>query len=125
MGKQEVRSSRVPRGFEPFSAAVSTGQLVFVSAQPSSAQGAPPGGSAAEEARRSLDNLRHQLRSVGLSLDTVVSLTVYAVDSRDAAAVDEVAAEYFAPPRPARTVVGVAWLPEGARLQIEAVASRY
>lgn len=125
MGKQEVRSSRVALGFEPFSAAVSTGQLVFVSAQPPTAQGAHAGGSAAEQARRCLDNLRHQLRSVGLSADTVVSLTVYALDPQDAAAVDEVAAEYFTRPRPARTVVGVAWLPEGARLQIEAVASRY
>jgi 2-iminobutanoate/2-iminopropanoate deaminase len=125
MGKHEVRSSRVAHDFSPFSAAVSTGQLVFVAAQLPTAAGALAGGSAVEQARRCLDNLRHQLRSVGLSPDTVVSLTVYAVDVADAAAVDEVAEEYFSPPRPARTVVGVAWLPDGARLQIEAVASRY
>lgn len=125
MGKQEVRSSRVAPAFEPYSAAVSTGQLVFVSAQLPSGLDAPADASSLEQARRCLDNLRHQLRSVGLSLDTVASLTVYAVDERDAAAVDEVAAEYFSLPRPARTVVGVAWLPDGARLQVEAVAQRY
>ena len=125
MGKQEVRSSRVAPGFEPYSAAVSSGQLVFVAAQLPTLIDAGAGGSAVEQARRCLDNLRHQLRSVGLSLDTVASLTVYAVDAADAAAVDDVAAEYFSPPRPARTVVGVAWLPDGARLQVEAVALRY
>ena len=124
MGKQEVRSSQVPPAFDPFSAAVSTGQLVFVSAQlPTGLDAAEA--SAVEQARRCLDNLRHQLRSVGLSIDTVVSITVFAVDPQDAAAVDDVAAEYFRLPRPARTVVGVAWLPDGARLQVEAVAQRY
>jgi 2-iminobutanoate/2-iminopropanoate deaminase len=125
MGKQEVRSSRVAQTFAPFSAAVSAGHLVFVAAQLPSAAGAPMGDTATEQARRCLDNLRHQLRSMGLPLDAVASLTVYALDAADAAAVDEVADEYFSLPRPARTVVGVAWLPEGARLQIEAVALRY
>jgi 2-iminobutanoate/2-iminopropanoate deaminase len=127
VSKQPVRSARVAQRFEPFSAAVSTGQLVFVAGQlPVAPDGAPGGGgSAAEQARRCLDNLRHQLRSIGLSLDTVVKLTVFALDAEAAAAVDDVAAEYFAPPRPARTVAGVAWLPHGARLQIEAVALRY
>lgn len=125
MGKQEVRSSQVAPAFDPFSAAVSTGQLVFVSAQLPTGLDAPGGASAHEQARRCLDNLRHQLRSVGLSMDTVASITVFAIDQQDAAAVDEVAAEYFGLPRPARTVVGVAWLPDGARLQVEAVAQRY
>jgi 2-iminobutanoate/2-iminopropanoate deaminase len=125
MSKQPVSSSRVAQDFEPFSAAVSTGQLVFVSAQLPLVPGAPSGGSAAEQARRCLDNLRHQLRSIGLSLDTVVKLTVHALDVDAAAALDAVATEYFISPRPARTVVGVAWLPHGVRLQVEAVALRY
>jgi 2-iminobutanoate/2-iminopropanoate deaminase len=110
----------------PHSAAVSAGRLVFVSAQlPVDGRGAVVGGSAAEQARRALDALGHQLRSTGLSLDTVAAVTVYLVDPADTAAVDDVFAAFFAEPRPARTLVGVAWLPGGARLQIEAVAVRY
>lgn len=127
MSKRGFSSTRVFQPVGPFSPAVSTGQLVFISAQLPTREGDAPviGGSAAEQARRCLDDLRHQLTSVGLSLDTVAKVTVFALSEADAAAVDEVAAEYFAEPRPARTVVGVAWLPHGARLQVEAVAVRY
>jgi 2-iminobutanoate/2-iminopropanoate deaminase len=110
----------------PYSAAVSAGHLVFVSAQlPVDERGAMAGGSAAEQARRALDALARQLRSTGMSLDTVATVTVYLIDPADSAAVDEAFAAYFSEPRPARTLVGVAWLPEGARLQIEAVAVRF
>jgi len=126
MSKHAFRSTLVPPPPGPYSAAVSAGRFVFVSAQlPVDERGEVPGGSAADQARRALDHLRHQLRSTGLSLDTVVTATVHVVDPADVAAVDEVWQEYFAEPRPARTLVGVAWLPGAARLQIEAVAARY
>ena len=126
MTRLAFRSSQVPPPSGAYSAAVSTGQLVFVSAQlPLDERGEVFGGSAAEQARRALDGLRHQLRSTGLSLDTVAKLTAYVVEPDDVAALDEVISEYFCQPRPARTVVGVRWLPDGARLQIEAVAVRY
>jgi 2-iminobutanoate/2-iminopropanoate deaminase len=126
MTRHAFRSSQVPAPDGAYSAAVSTGQLVFVSAQlPLDERGRVFEGSAAEQARRALDGLRHQLRSTGLSLDTVAKLTAYVVAPEDAAALDEVIGEYFGEPRPARTVVGVRGLPDGARLQIEAVAVRY
>ena len=126
MTRHAFRSSQLPPPSGAYSAAVSTGPLVFVSAQlPLDERGEVFGGSSAEQARRALDGLRHQLRSTGLSLDTVAKLTVYVVEPEDAAALDEVIGEYFGEPRPARTVVGVRWLPDGARLQIEAVAVRY
>ena len=126
MARHAFRSTQEPPPSGPYSAAVSAGHLVFVSAQlPLDERGEVFGGSAAEQARRALDGLRHQLRSAGLSLDTVAKLTAYVVEPEDAAALDEVIGEYFGEPRPARTVVGVRWLPDGARLQIEAVAVRY
>jgi enamine deaminase RidA (YjgF/YER057c/UK114 family) len=88
-------------------------------------RGALVGGSAAELARRALDALGHQLRSTGLSLDAVASVTVYLVDQADTAAVDDAFAAAFSEPRPARTLVGVAWLPGGTLLQLDAVAVRY
>jgi 2-iminobutanoate/2-iminopropanoate deaminase len=124
--RHAFRSMQEPPPSGPYSAAVSAGHLVFVSAQlPVDARGAVIGGSAAEQARRAVEALGHQLRSTGLSLDAVATVTVYLVDPADTVAVDDVFASLFAEPRPARTLVGVAWLPRGARLQIEAVAVRY
>ena len=126
MARHAFRSMQEPPPSGPYSAAVSAGRLVFVSAQlPVDERGAIVGGSAAEQARRALEALSHQLRSTGLSPDTVATVTVYLVDPADTAAVDDSFAAFFAEPRPSRTLVGVAWLPGGARLQIEAVAVRY
>ena len=126
MTRHAFRSSQVPPPSGAYSAAVSTGQLVFVSAQlPLDERGAILGGSAAEQARRAFDAVGHQLRSTGLPPEAVATVTVYLVDHADAAAVDDAFAAFFAEPRPARTLVGVAWLPGGARLQVEAVAVRY
>jgi 2-iminobutanoate/2-iminopropanoate deaminase len=126
MVRHAFGSMQEPPPSGPYSAAVSAGHLVFVSAQlPVDERGAVVGGSAAEQARRALDALRHQLRATGLSLDAVTAVTVYLVDPADTGAVDDAFAASFAEPRPARTLVGVAWLPKGARLQVEAVAVRY
>jgi len=126
MARHAFRSMQEPPPSGAYSAAVSAGHLVFVSAQlPVDERGAIVGGSAAEQARRALDALGHQLRSTGLSLDSVATVTVYLVDARDTAAVDDAFFAFFEEPRPARTLVGVAWVPGGARLQIEAVAVRY
>ncbi len=116
----------VPKPVGPYSAAVSSGHFVFVSAQPQAdGRGEEFSGSAADQARRALDDLRHHLRSTGLPPDSIVAVTVYLVDADDAAAVDEAFRDAFAAPFPARTLVGVAWLPGGARVQIDAVAARY
>jgi 2-iminobutanoate/2-iminopropanoate deaminase len=126
MGKHAVTSSVAPPPADGFPAAVSSGHFVFVSAQPPrSRRGEPVPVPAAEQARLCLDNVAHQLRATGLTLDRVVALTVYATTPAAAAAADAVCADVFTPPRPARTVVGVAWLPDGATLQIAAVAERY
>ena len=126
MARHAFRSMQEPPPRGPYSAAVSAGHLVFVSAQlPVDERGAVVGGSAAEQARRALDAVGHQLRSTGLSPDAVATVTVYLVDPAAAAPVDDAFATFFAEPRPARTLVGVAWLPGGALVQIEAVAVRY
>lgn len=126
MTKHAFSSAMVPKPTGPYSAAVSSGHFVFVSGQPQAdGRGEGLGGSAAEQARRALADLRHHLRSTGLPLDSVVAVTVYLVDADDAAAVDGAFREAFADPFPARTLVGVAWLPGGARVQIDALAARY
>lgn len=126
MSRSPIRSALAPGPLGAASAGVSAGHFVFVSAQlPLDARGELSGGTAAEQADRALENLAHQLRSTGLSLDDVVSLEIHLVHQADRAAVDAALAARFAPPYPAVTLAGVPWLPGGARLQVAAVAQRY
>ena len=119
------RSALVPPPQGPSSAAVSAGRLVFVAAQAPPGAGEAPGGGATEQARRALGDLAHQLRATGLGMESVAELTVYLTDPAALGAVDEACREFFAEPFPARSVVGAAWLPGGALLQVSAVAIRY
>jgi 2-iminobutanoate/2-iminopropanoate deaminase len=115
-----------PAPFGPASAGISSGHFVFVSAQlPLDAHGELSGTTAAEQAVRALDNLAHQLRSTGLSLDDVVNLEIHLVDQADRASVDAALEARFVPPYPAVTLAGAPWLPGGARLQVAAIAQRY
>lgn len=126
MSRHAFRSSRVPSPDGPFSAGVSYGDLIVVSAQsPLDENGALVEGGADAQAGAALENLRRQLTSIGLSLDHVVSLRVLLVDQDDLPAVDEAIAAAFDRPYPARTVDGVAWVSGGARLQVEALAARH
>lgn len=126
MSRNAFRSTRVASPDGAFSAGVSYGNLVAVSAQlPVDASGRLADGGAAEQAGAALENLRHQLRSIGLSLDHVISLRWSLVDEADLPGVDEATAAAFAAPYPARSVAGVAWVPGGARLQVEALAARH
>lgn len=105
---------------------ISSGHFVFISGQlPLDAHGEPVGATAAEQADRALENLAHQLRSTGLSLEDVVSLEIHLVDQADRAAVDAALEARFIPPYPAVTLAGVPWLLGGARLQVAAIAQRY
>jgi 2-iminobutanoate/2-iminopropanoate deaminase len=126
MGRSPIRSSMAPGPLGAASPGISSGHFVFVSAQlPLDANGEIAGATAAGQAARALDNLEHQLRSTGLSLDDVVSLEIHLVDAADRAAVDAILEARFIPPYPAVTLAGVPWLPGGARFQVAAIAQRY
>ena len=126
MTRRAYNSSIAPRPAGPYSSGVAAGHFLIVSAQlPLAPDGTVVAGDAAEQARRCLDNVAHQLRSQGFGLESVVELVVYAVHAEDETAIDAVLAERFGDPGPARTLVGVAWVPHGARLQVAALAVRY
>lgn len=67
------------------------------------------------------DNLRAVTRAAGGDLDDIVKLTVYLVDLADFGLVNEIMAERFSPPFPARAAVQVAALPKGARVEVDAI----
>ena len=111
----------------PYRPAVRVGDWVVTSGQ----VGAAPdpdgvlqivGGGTAGQARQALANLQAVLVGEGASLADVVKKTVYLVDMSDFALLNEVWIATFAEPRPARSAVGVAALPLGARVEVEAWA---
>jgi len=109
----------------PYSPAVGAGDLVFISGQLAlDAGGAMVGATAAEQARKALENLRSLLGSAGLGLDAVVKTTIFLQDMGAFADVNAVYAEFFAEPFPARSTVEVARLPKDALFEIEAIAVR-
>jgi reactive intermediate/imine deaminase len=71
--------------------------------------------------RRVLDNLRAVCRAAGGDFDRVVRVTVYLTDLGNFAKVNEVMATYFKEPYPARAAVGVASLPRGSQVEVDAV----
>lgn len=75
-----------------------------------------------DQVRQCLANLGAVLASAMLTFDDVVKCNVFLVDMADFAAMNEVYASHFREPYPARTTIGVASLPLGARVEIEMVA---
>jgi len=109
----------------PYSPAVALGGMVFLSGQiPVDAGGDVVGDTAPEQARRAMENMTALVRTTGLGMADVVKTTIFLTDIADFAAVNEVYAEFFEPPYPARSTVQVAALPKGVKVEIEALAIR-
>ena len=122
-----IHTEKAPAASGPYSQAVDSGAgLVFVSGQLpiDPATGAFPEGGVAEQTRQSLTNARAILRAAGLDLGNVVKTTVFLADMADFGAMNEVYAQFFAAPFPARSAVAVKDLPKGARVEIECIAAR-
>ena len=122
--KTAVTSSAAPQAIGPYSQAVRAGQWLFCSGQIGlePASGELVAGGVVPETTRILENLRAVLSAAGGSLDSVVRTTIYLVDLADFGRVNEVYARCFTAPFPARATVGVAALPRGAHVEIDAIA---
>ena len=123
--KTAVSSPDAPKAIGPYSQAVRTGQLLFVSGQVplDPATGQIVAGDIAAQTRRVFDNLGAVLKAGGRSFADVVRTTVFLADMNDFAAVNEVYGTYFSEPYPARATVQVARLPKDARVEIDVIAS--
>jgi 2-iminobutanoate/2-iminopropanoate deaminase len=125
MARKIVSTDKAPAAIGPYSQGVIGGGLLFTSMQialnPTS--GEMVGTTAAEQARQCLTNVRAIVEAAGRFMADVVKTTVYIVDIREFAAVNEVYAEFFAGELPARGVVGTASLPKGALVAVEAVVN--
>ncbi len=121
-----IHTPQAPAAIGPYSQAVEAGNLVFVSGQlpvvPST--GLFPEGGIAEQTRQSLCNVSAILQAAGTDLSHVVKTTVFLADMTDFAAMNEIYAQFFAEPFPARCAVAAKSLPKGALVEIEVIAVR-
>ena len=119
-----VTGDRIPKPVGPFSPAVRDGDVIYVSGHigldPATLKLVP--GDVAAQARRALANIEDVLKAAGKTMDSVLKVNVYLADMNDFAAMNAVYAEAFRAPYPARTTIGVAALPLGARVEFEAIA---
>jgi 2-iminobutanoate/2-iminopropanoate deaminase len=124
--RHTVTAPDAPKAIGPYSHAVRTaGELLFCSGQIplDSVSGELVGESAGEQARRCLENLGAVCAAAGTSLERAVRVTIYMTDLERFAEVNEVCAELFPKDPPARVTVGVAALPRGAQVEIDAVVA--
>ncbi len=124
--KEAIQTDAAPQAVGPYSQGIDSGELVFVSGQLpiDPATGAFPDGDIQARTRQVIRNVEAVLRKSGCGLDHVVKTTVFLVDMGDFQAMNEVYAEHFQQPYPARSVFQVGALPKGADVEMEAIARR-
>jgi 2-iminobutanoate/2-iminopropanoate deaminase len=122
--KDMIATAAAPPALGPYSQAVRVGQWLFLSGQIGldPATGELVSGGVTAETNRVLENLRAVLGAAGASFANVVRTTIYLADLADFGGVNEIYARFFQAPFPARATVGVAALPRGARVEIDAIA---
>jgi len=123
MKREIIETKSAPAAVGPYSQAVRYGDLVFLSGQipldPATMKLVD--GDIEEQAHRVFSNLSMVCEAAGGGLGDIVKLNVYMTDMANFARVNEVMKTYFSEPYPARAAVGVAALPLGAELEMEAV----
>jgi len=121
-----INTKKAPAAIGPYSQAVCSGSLVFVSGQlpinPGTGEFAE--GGIKELTRQSLLNMQNILAEAGTDLSHVLKTTVFLADMADFAAMNEVYAQFFSEPFPARSAVAVKTLPKGALVEIECIAEK-
>lgn len=123
--KNPVSTNEAPGAIGPYSQAIDTGAFLFASGQIpiNPATGEIPEGIKTQTAQ-SLANVKAILKAAGLTTANVVKTTVFLADMGDFGAMNEVYAETFEAPYPARSAVAVKTLPKNVLVEIEVIATR-
>ena len=123
--RETVTASGAPKAAGPYSHAVRSGGLLYCSGQVpiDPATGELLEGSIGEQAARCLENLSIVCAAAGAGLADAVRVSVYVTDVGDFKAVNEAYAGFFESDPPARTTIGVAGLPMGARIEMDAIVA--
>jgi reactive intermediate/imine deaminase len=123
MSKQGIATDKAPQAIGTYSQAIRAGNTVYLSGQIpfNPASDGMMAGDIKAQIERVFDNLSAVAKAAGGSLNDAVKLTVYLTDLANFAVVNEVMRKYFEQPYPARAVVGVAALPKGAEVEVDAI----
>ncbi|MCK7575050.1 MAG: RidA family protein [Chromatiales bacterium] len=123
MSRQIIRTDQAPRAIGTYSQAVRVDRTVYLSGQiplvPETME--LIAGDMSAQIRRVFDNLRAVAQAAGGDLSDIVKLNVFLTDLNDFAQVNQIMAEYFQEPYPARAAIGVAALPKGAAVEMDAI----
>lgn len=123
MDLEIIKTDKAPKAIGPYSQGIKTGDLVFTSGQiPVAPADGTIAGSVERQARQAFENLKAVLSAAGAGLNDVIKTTVFIRDMNDFAKINEIYAEYFSEPYPARSCVEVSKLPKDVLIEIEAIA---
>jgi 2-iminobutanoate/2-iminopropanoate deaminase len=121
--KEVYVTDKAPRPVGPYSQVIKAGGFLFLAGQiPLTSENVMNEGDVAAQAHQVMKNLQAVLEKAGATLDQVVKTTIFLADLNDFEAVNQVYAQYFQEPYPARSTIQAARLPKGARLEIDAIA---
>lgn len=122
--KSVITTDKAPAAIGPYSQAIQTGGLLFISGQipVDPATGEVVTGDVAAQTRQAIKNIIAILQSQGIGLENVVKATVFLTDMNDFPIVNQVYGEYFPQAAPARSCVQVARLPKDVSVEIETIA---
>ena len=123
--KRAFMTEHAPKPVGPYSQVVQYSEFLFLAGQvPLTPEGKMNDGDIVAQTRQVLNNIKAVLEAAGSSMNRVLKTTIFLADLGDFETVNGVYAEYFQEPYPARSTVEVSKLPRGARLEIDAIASR-
>ena len=125
MPKEIISTDNAPQAIGPYSQAVKTGNLIFISGQipldPKT--GDKVDGTIEDQANQVLKNIQSICEAAGHGLEDIVKITIFLTDLGNFATVNEVMKSYFKEPYPARATVEISALPLGVNVEIEAIVS--
>ncbi len=124
--KEVIHSTLAPKAIGPYSQAIATNDLVFVSGQLGIdiSTGEFKGADIHSQTTQSMENIKAILKEAGLGMDSVVKTTILLKSLDDFSVVNGIYGSYFTEPYPARATFQVAKLPKDALVEIEAIAIR-
>lgn len=121
-----INTNKAPKAIGPYSQAIEANGLVITSGQlpidPATGEFAP--GGIKEQTRQSLTNAKAILEEAGINMANVMKTTVFLSDMNNFAAMNEVYAEFFSEPFPARSAIAVKTLPKNALVEVECIAAK-
>ena len=122
--KTAISTTQAPAAIGPYSQAIEANGTIYVSGKLpiNPATGEFAEGGIKELTAQSLTNIKNILAEAGLTMANVVKTSVFLADMADFAEMNEVYAQFFSAPFPARSAVAVKTLPKGARIEIECIA---